>query len=266
MLSLPAWSQASYTGTIGPASIELMLDEVAPGKVRGVYLYPRFGNPIALGGTLKNGRLTLTEADAHGKPAATFTVPVFADTASRNTGTWRSRATGRELPLTLTLARKAEAKDGRNELELLQAASLKQVYFKTVLPIAASGNAATFLSDVKLLEKISNRLVNEFVLEDCRPIGTHNVSVGDYNFDGYPDFSVFAGSFEGPNASNHYFLYDPAHKRFMESSFSGVSLKFDPKTKRITERNSCCAGSSVTTVVYKVVDNKMVAVARHCYR
>jgi hypothetical protein len=59
---------------------------------------------------------------------------------------------------------------------------------------------------------------------------------------------------------------DDAQRQFVDSGFAGVSLEFDAQKQRLYERNSCCAGSSVTTAEYKVVRNKMVLVAQHCYR
>ncbi len=80
------------------------------------------------------------------------------------------------------------------------------------------------------------------------------------------DFSVFESSYAGPNTSRLYFLYDPKSKSYFESGFTGVSLEFDSKTKRIFERNQCCAGTSVTTAEFKVVKNKMVLIKEHCFK
>ena len=254
-LSGPAWGQASYTGTIGPAAIELTLNDDLANGATGVYLYRRYGVPIALSGTLKGGVLTLTEKDAHGKPAATFRVPGYNPAAPTCAGTWRNLATGQQLPLALA-AQPGPAQD------LLQAASLPKTYFKVTLPTAE----ARSLSKVQVLEKGTNRLVQEIALAGCRPMGTNSVSVADYNFDGQPDFAVFEASYAGPNTSSQYFLYDPASRRFVKSSFSGVSLEFDPQKKRVTERNSSGAGTSVTTAEYQVVRNQLVLVAHHCYQ
>jgi len=60
-------------------------------------------------------------------------------------------------------------------------------------------------------------------------------------------------------------LFDPKTNQYFDSGFSGVSLDFDKKTKRITEDNQCCAGRQRTKSIYKVVNNKMVLVEQHCY-
>lgn len=254
-LATTAWGQASYVGTVGSAPVELALDDPAEGTLTGVYFYPKFGTPIGLSGQLKRGVLTLTEKDARGKASATLTIPTFSAGASQLAGTWRSLATGKSLPVVLA------ATDSR---ELLQLAALKDSYFKLVLA-GPPGGADSRVVAIKLLAKKTNRLVQQLAV-DCQSHGVYSVEVGDYNFDGQPDFSIFESSYAGPNTSSLYFLYDPAKRQFVNSGYAGVSLEFDQQKKRIYERNSCCAGSSVTTAEYKVVRNKMVLLAQHCYR
>jgi hypothetical protein len=252
-LASPAQGQASYVGSVGQAPIELALNDPAEGPLSAVYLYPKFGTPIALSGRLKGSVLTLTEQDAQGKASATLTIPAFDMKASQLVGTWRSLATGQRLPVML-------AASGP---ELLQVAALKDSYFKLVLagqPGEASGVVA-----VRILARKTNRLVQQLAV-DGQAQGIYSVEVGDYNFDGRPDFSVFESSYAGPNTSRLYFLYDPARRRFVNSGFAGTSLEFDARKRRVYEHNSCCAGSSVVTVEYKVVRNKLVELTRHCLR
>ncbi len=250
-----AWGQASYGGMVAGAPVELALDDLAEGPVSGVYLYTKFGTPIGLKGQLRRGALTLTEQDARGKPAATLTLPAFGTGAGQLTGTWRSLATGKSLPVALTAT---------NSDKLLQVAALKDSYFKIKLA-GPAGEAAGRVVAVQILAKKTNRLVQQLAV-DCQSRGTGSVEVGDYNFDGLPDFSVFESSYAGPNTSSLYFLYDPAKRQFVNSGYTGTSLEFDAKKQRVYERNSCCAGTSVTAAEYKVVRNKLVVVAQHCYR
>ncbi|MGI4866822.1 MAG: FG-GAP repeat protein [Janthinobacterium lividum] len=278
LLGLGLWrsaqAQTSYTGLVGTLPIELVLEDYGtyPATkslaVAGLYAYTKFNTPIELSGMLAQGRLTLSERAAHGKPSATLIIPAF-DRASRTlTGTWQSLATGQQLPITLTQRFAATAGEGTTwaGYELLETATLPTVYFKTVLA-KKPGDYYGKIVGVKLFAKKNGRLVQQLAVADCQLLGfAHNVAVGDYNFDGYPDFSVFEQSYAGPNTSSLYFLYNPVTKRFEESGFEGVSLEFDAKDKRIYERNSCCAGTSVTTAVYKVVHNTMVPLEKHCFR
>lgn len=261
-----ALAQSGYAGTIGPLPIELVLEGAASDSEQtGLYVYTKYDTPIELTGSVKRGTLTLTEHDGHGKATAVFTVPAFAAGRPSYVGTWQNLATGQQLPLALTRRFDLWANPPpTSPVRLRQAASLPAVYFQEVLAKSAeSGELA--VTHVRLVEKKTDRLVQEFDVE-CERQGVHSVSVGDYNFDGHPDFAVFEQSYAGPNTSSLYFLYDPATKRFEESDFAGISLEFDAKKKRIYERNSCCAGTSVTTAVYKVVDNGMVPLETHCYR
>ena len=253
-LATTAWGQASYVGTVGGAPVELALNDTDEGLVSGVYFYPKFGTPIALGGQLKRGVLTLTEKDARGKASATLTIAGFGAGASQLAGTWRNLATGRSLPVALAAA---------NSPELLQVAALKDSYFKLML--ADQPGEASRVVAVKILAKKTNRLVQQLAV-DCQSQGIYSMKVGDYNFDGLPDFSIFESSYAGPNTSSLYFLYDLARRRFVNSDYEGTSLEFNAKAKRVYEHNSCCAGTSVTSAEYKVVRNRLVLVAHHCLR
>mgnify|MGYP006915287135 FL=1 len=117
---------------------------------------------------------------------------------------------------------------------------------------------------MKIFEKKTDRLIQQIHM-DCQLVGLDNISTDDYNFDGLPDFAVFESSYAGPNTSSLYFLYNPVTKKFFNSEFSGTSLEFDKDKKCVYEHNQCCAGTSHTTAVYKVVNNKMVLVEQHCY-
>lgn len=255
-----AWGQASYSGKIGTLPIELALDNYSGGEADGVYIYTRFGTPIALRGALTRNVLTLTETDAHGKATARLIIPAFATDQQAIAGTWQNLATGQQLPLALTQQFALDQnQDTTITRELLQASALKTCYFKAVLSSSES------IRSVRLYEKKTGRLVQE-LKTDCVLQGLRNVSVGDFNFDGLEDFAVYEQGFAGPNTASLYFLYDPVAKRYIDSGFEGVSLQFDAKTKRVYETNSCCAGTSIQNSIYKIVRNRMVLVEQHCLK
>lgn len=255
-----AWGQAGYVGSVGTLPIELALDQYSGGETNGVYLYTRFGTPIALRGTTTKGVLRLVESDRRGQATACILIPAFATDQQTVAGTWQNLVTGQKLPLALRQQfGPGSNQDSTASRELLQVAALKTCYFKTVM------NGSAGISSVRLYEKKTGRLVQE--LEgDGAPRALRSVSVGDFNFDGLEDFAVFEQSFAGPNTASQYFLYDPIKKRYVDSGFEGVSLQFDPKTRRVYETNSCCAGSSVQNSTYKIVHNRMVLVEQHCLR
>ena len=253
--TLGALSQASYSGTVGTAPVEMVIEADGDGAARAVYVYTRFDTPILLSGRLQSGTLVFTEKNSQGKPSATLTLPGFSPTAPMASGTWKNLATGQTLPLVLTRQSVAGAAPAP---ELLQAAALKNTYFKA--GISSAGGLRIWV-----YEKKTDRLLQTISVEG-QLRGINTVEVGDFNFDGLPEFSVFEQNFAGSNTSRVYFLYAPATRQYVPSGFGGVSLEFDAKAKRIYETNSCCAGSSVQQRVYKVVKNSMVQVVEHCYK
>ena len=119
------------------------------------------------------------------------------------------------------------------------------------------------MGGIIIYQKKTDRLIQTIEL-DCQLFGIDNVSVGDYNFDGIEDFSVFEASYAGPNTSSIYILRKPNSDQYLKSNFSGASLEFDNDSKLIYEHNQCCAGRSHMNAIYKVVNNEMVLVEKKC--
>ncbi|MDR2100184.1 MAG: hypothetical protein LBP40_05100, partial [Campylobacteraceae bacterium] len=95
--------------------------------------------------------------------------------------------------------------------------------------------------------------------EDC-------LRVGDYNFDGIEDFSLFRGYDRQGGEERTYFLYDPKKKEFVLSEIGGYGLEFDAKTKTIKASHSEAVGygSADVYTTYKVVNNKMEKIKEEC--
>jgi hypothetical protein len=158
-----------------------------------------------------------------------------------------------EKQLKITLSKKAEIDDG-----VIQNTSIDDKYFRIVTDYQS-------VTEIQIFQKKTDKLIQKFNV-DCQFMGLYCISTGDFNFDGLTDFSIFESSYAGPNTSSLYFLYNPKTKKYFESSFSGTSLQFDEKRKRIIETNQCCAGASVTTAEYKVINNKMVLEKERCFK
>jgi hypothetical protein len=279
-----AAAQASYTGQLGGARIEMLVGQIDPAVGgMGVYLYSKVGTPILLNSKMHRGALVLTEYTADRpvtqqnllktkfKPTATLTVPAFSFGAAVLHGTWRSLATKRQLPLTLTLTTGPDdAGTATAPPTALQMDAATDYYFKTLL--TGKGNApATRVKAVQVIEKKTNRIIQQFPV-NCRAIGQHSVSVDDYNFDGLLDFSIYEDDAQNSdlaslgynNTTNYYFLYDPAAKQFIASDFQGIGLKFDAQKKRVYRYFLMNSGtrSVVTKAEYRVVDNRLVLIAQ----
>ena len=265
-LSTVLWGQISYKGHVGKYPIELLTDIYSDGDARAVYAYTRHDTPIPIDGELKNGRLELFERNDKGEILASLLFKHYQKEAEQLVGQWIDKNSGKTLDI--VLQKEFEIADGKDaawsEREIMQRESLKDYYFKLLIT-KTKGDHYPHVSGVKILEKKTDRLLQHIKLE-CQLLGMNNISVGDFNFDGVADFSVYELGAAGPNTSSKYFLYDPEKHVFFDSGFGGISLTFDSDTKTIQEWNQCCAGTSVTTAVYKVVNNKMVLIEEHCFK
>ncbi|QSW89423.1 hypothetical protein J0383_01100 [Flavobacterium endoglycinae] len=258
-----ASAQISYTGFIDKYPIELVTDVYSDGVGSAVYMYSNFDTPIALDAKLSGKTLTLIEKDKNGKQSAKFILQNYNAKSNQLSGTWKDNL-GKELKIILN--RVFDLQDDKkidwSGKEILQSVSFKDKYFKVVLSKSKDDFEAK-VTAVKIIEKKTDKLIQKFNVE-CQLLGTNNISIDDYNFDGILDFSVYEGGTAGPDSTSLYFLYNPQTGKYFESSFSGSSLEFDSKTRRIYEHSQCCAGASQMDAEYKVANNKMILVKKTC--
>lgn len=245
------FGQNNYSGFIDKYPIELSVNTNTSGNSYGMYVYTTFDEPIILEGNLDKEKLILFEKDSKGIKSASITFKNFNLESESIEGIWKDLKNGKQLKI--TLSKKTETGNG-----IIQNISIDDKYFRIVTDYQN-------VSEIKIFQKKTDKLIQTFKV-DCRFMGLNSISAGDYNFDGITDFSVFETSYAGPNTSSLYFLCNPKTKKYFESGFSGTSLKFDEKRKRIIETNQCCAGASVTTAEYKVVKNKMVLEKEQCFK
>jgi hypothetical protein len=121
---------------------------------------------------------------------------------------------------------------------------------------------------VQVFDNVTKQLVQELDLSnpDYQGQCAYCIEKGDYNFDGMDDFSLFERTDdEGVNTTRFYFLYDPVNKQFFDSGFIGISLTFNNSDKTIHERKQYDGGKNINTAVYKVENNQMVIVEKHCF-
>lgn len=245
------FGQTNYSGFIGKYPIELSADINTSGNSYGVYAYSTFDNPIILEGNLEKEKLILFEKDSKGKKSASMTFEKFNLESESIEGIWKDLKNQKQLKI--TLSKKTQNEDG-----VLQYTAIGDNYFRIVTDYQT-------VSGIKIFQKKTDKLIQKFDV-DCQFRGLYCISSGDFNFDGFTDFSIFESSYAGPNTSSLYFLYNPKTKKYFESEFSGTSLEFDTKRKRIIETNQCCTGASVTTAEYKVIKNKMVLEKERCFK
>ncbi len=259
-LAANIFGQVSYSGFVGEVPVTMVTNIYSDGVGNATYVYDKFDEPIRLDGKLNKKKLIFSEKNVRNLTRATLTFDTFDTKANEIKGVWKDTKTGKTLDIKLKKdfeIRSWESGEAA-ERELIQSDSLPDRYFKVVV----SNNKAVA---VKIFEKKTDRLLQKIEL-NCTLRGADSISVYDYNFDGITDFSIFESYYAGPNTSSLYYLYDSEAKKFVESGISGTSLEFDSKTKRIYETNQCCAGSSITKAIYKLVKNEMVLLKERCYR
>ena len=267
--SVRGFGQTIYKGFIGVYPIELVIDDFYGDKeITAVYSYKKFCDPIPINGEHHKDSLILYEKDKNCKTSAILLFDKYDKNAKIIEGTWKNLSTKKELKITLKKDYEiedayADSIEWKNR-EILQPVSLEDYYFKVVT--SKEKNAYGVVTGVKIFQKGTGQLVQTLKADECEIKRLNSIYIGDFNFDGIEDFSLFqshAGS--GPNTSFMYFLFNPNTKKFFDSKFGGTSLEFDSKRKRIYEMNSCCAGHNQTTAEYKVVNNKMVLLEEHCW-
>ncbi|MDR2127613.1 MAG: hypothetical protein LBP52_00885 [Burkholderiaceae bacterium] len=92
------------------------------------------------------------------------------------------------------------------------------------------------------------------------------LKIGDYNFDGHEDFSLFSTHDRQGREERKYFLYDKNKNGFFASTFEGADLEFDSKTKTIwqTSGHAVNHGAMEMHTTYKVVNNRMKKIKEGC--
>ena len=262
--SINGMAQTSYSGYLGKFPITLITYHYSDGDTRAYYLYDKFDTPIIINGELNNGKLTLFERDNKGNISATLIFPQFKEGNSEINGKWIKKDNSKTYKISLKKDFDLNYGDSIEwkSKELIQSKSTKEHYFKTIIS-KEKGDFFGRITRVKIFEKKTDRLIQTIKLH-CQLFGIDNVNVGDYNFDGVQDFSVFETSYAGPNTSSIYILRNPNSEKYFVSDFQGTSLEFDNTSKLIYEHNQCCAGRSHMNATYKVVNNKMILIERKC--
>ena len=241
-------AQISYEGKIGDYPVEMVLN-VEESSTNGIYIYSKYNQPISITGKIENRNLVLFESEGKIKTGK-FVFENFEDSKDEYFGTWTNLKTKSQLNVSL--------KKKENQKSFLQAESTKQFYFRGI-----QEDEKPYLL---IINKKDNQVFQKMKMEECGFDSIYDVSVDDYNFDGYEDFSSCTQSYAGPKTSKTYFLFDEKKNQFFASDFFGTSLEFDSQKKEITETNQCCAGASIIKNIYKVEKNQMKLVKAHCYK
>ncbi|MBK8807036.1 MAG: hypothetical protein IPO21_10465 [Bacteroidales bacterium] len=260
LCSFSGISQAIYTGKIQNSNIELQIQANESMNIMAVYIISTYNNPILLSGSLKNDSLILFTRNTDF--SIDDTIFIFSDYKNNYdniSGNYMNAATKEAFPVNFRKIGDIDSYPVKDKVfEILQATSSRDHYFK----IRFSHNDS-IIPAINIYDKKTNALIQtieaEFLYREF-----YNVSVGDYNFDGIEDFSVFESFYAGANTSSIYYLRNKKKNQYSESGFTGTSLEFNAVSKTITEHNQCCAGRYVTITNYILENGKMVLINKSC--
>lgn len=264
LITIKGFAQTSYTGFIDRYPIQLVTYIYSDGDARAIYAYNNFDTPIVINGKSIKGKLELYERDDKESIKARLVFNAFDAKSLDISGEWINMDSTKRLKISLTkeFDINYEDKTTWKNREIIQSESTETNYFKLQISKRTPDQSAR-VTGVKIFEKKTDRLIQQINLS-CQLNGLDNIKIGDYNFDGFMDFSVFEGSYVGTNTSSIYILKIPSSEKYFVSSFSGTSLVFDSESKTIHEHNVCCQGRSIMNASYKIKDNKMVLIERVC--
>ncbi len=266
-----SFGEARYSGTLGKIPIELFMGNAASdnGYTNAVYMYLKYNTPITLSGSLQKGTLSLFEKGGGGKKTAELSFPNYKADGENLEGIWKSLTNNRKLPINLKLECKIaeDTMEDWSGREVLQAASLKNIFFRIVTSQKAAGeepysSAAIIVSGINLYEKKTGKLFQSFDVGCGYFNGMNAVTVDDYNFDGIDDFSILEEKYAGSNTSSLYFLCDTSTGRYFDSGFEGISLEFMKESKVVVETNISGGGRDFQSAVYAIENNKMVLIEK----
>lgn len=235
-----------YSGSLGKSSITFQLDEGS-----ALYFYDQYRTPIDLNSTAQTAQNTLIffEKNTSGEPTGEFHLQ---KKGPQLVGYWLNIKTHQRLNVSLKMS-----EDSRG---IIQQESFKNRYIR--VKCLNSGTQMT------LIDKLSDKTTQQLQVQssDCQSFYT--ISVGDYNFDGFADFSTAGDYFAGPNTTNNYYLYQPQTQqyRFNPQLSILVTLKFNQQSQIITSTNQCCAGSSITVDSYRWQKNILKKFKGVCYK
>lgn len=236
---------AQYSGTLGKSAISFELANDS-----ALYFYNHYRTPIDLsaGASSDKNTLIFIERNAKNKPIGEFHLQIKA---SKLDGYWLNVKTHAKLAVHLI-----QSADLRG---VMQSASFKNRYIR----VKCLNNGTR----VTMIDKATDKTVQKLMVESSS-CSLFTVSIGDYNFDGFADFSTAGESFAGPNTSRNYYIYQPQKHNFQfnEQLSSLVTLRFNQQSKIITSTNQCCAGSSISVDSYRWQKNVLKQIEGVCYK
>lgn len=256
------FSQVQYSGVIDEQVFTMVLYKVDGNKIKGYAVNESNFKVSTLESEINGEFLILTEENKN-KTATNLIKLKTIDIGNPRLKGMAYLKSKETVDFQLKMDFDLKNKVAGEVYELIQPKFSEDQYFKTILKQSVDDNYLR-VQGIKVFDKQNQALIQTIDL-DCDFRFLDQLDIGDYNFDGISDLSIFKASYVGPNSSYVYLLKNLESNTYERSQIQGISLEFDPTTKTIKERNQCCAGSIVSIATYKLVDSKMKLIKEECF-
>lgn len=255
MIYITSYATTIYKGDINGSKISLFLDDR-----EGVYIYNKHKIPIPLEIGKDKEKLILKSNDE------IFYFENYDKKKEKIRGKWKKG--DKELVVNLEKRLDTDFSLGGDKIIAIPMFhSTKNEYFWVKInKDEKSSWSRAFVEEILIYDKKTRKLLQKIDIKDeelSTFIGINSLDVGDYNFDGVIDFSIFGSFFAGPNTISNYFLKNKKNGKYeLAESYSYTSLSFDEKEKKVYSESSSGAGKYRNTITFIIKENILVPTER----
>lgn len=252
---ITSYATIIYNGDINGSKVSLFLDDR-----EGVYIYNKYKVPIPLEIEKDKEKLILKSNDE------IFYFENYDKKKDKIRGKWKKG--DKELSVNLEKRLDTDFSLGIDKIiEIPMFRSTKNEYFWVKISKDEKNRwSRTFVDEILIYDKKTKKILQKIDTKDEEFntfIGIKSLDIGDYNFDGVIDFSMFGSFFTGPNTISNYFLKNKKNGKYeLAESYSYTSLSFDEKEKKVYSESSSGAGQYRDTVTFIVEGNILIPIEK----
>lgn len=252
---ITSYATIIYNGDINGSKVSLFLDDR-----EGVYIYNKYKVPIPLEIEKDKEKLILKSNDE------IFYFENYDKKKDKIRGKWKKG--DKELLVNLEKRLDTDFSLGIDKIiEIPMFRSTKNEYFWVKISKDEKNRwSRTFVDEILIYDKKTKKILQKIDTKDEEFntfIGIKSLDIGDYNFDGVIDFSMFGSFFTGPNTISNYFLKNKKNGKYeLAESYSYTSLSFDEKEKKVYSESSSGAGQYRDTVTFIVEGNILIPIEK----
>lgn len=230
-ISIFSQDAENFKGKIGENKIEMFLNfDWSNYKVHGIYKYEKFNNIISIDG--KIGEPIEIIEYQNNLPFAKLTFSHFNDMNNPIVGIWKKLNDNKEIPIEIKNTEDilcANKACFYEKAEILQKKSTKYEFFKLEIQKNEDNNNP-IVTSINVYSKKTGKLIKKIPCI-CPYKETNSIEIGDFNFDGIEDFSIYKSS--NKYIRKYYFI--KSKNKFLKVNFYSDNLIFD-KNKKVIKR------------------------------